>query len=241
MGKLLNIEPPRISSRAFGRRLGQAIATALRDVSRLSVRVGEDEAQSPFVPCSSSPTHDQRDVCRRPRSTRPTRPRDVSSLLPIVRPPLTPIPTVLVAPTRRATQRRPRTERGDYDDCMFVDSRYGEVEVRGPTVGYIKEFHPWIFDVPDHIPIGEMVEVWDRRWIVQQSQIHPEMGLGLFALEDIIVPSDDPQHPHPHILPYAGTYYSWGHWSVITKAAPSFAKFSLSADAYPRSDGTQIP
>ena len=223
---MFKLESPRFSKREFSRSVSQAIGIALRGVSHLSVFEGDDEAQSPLAPSSSA--HD--DTYRRPRSTRSRKPRDMSSSHPLPPPP--------DASPKRATVRRRARGRGDKDDCIVVGSRFGEVEVRGKAVDYLKEFHPRTFHVPDHIPIGEMVEVWGKRWMVRQSRIHPDMGLGLFALQDIIVSSEDPS---PELFPFCGPYYLWGKWSVITKAAPSFAKYSLSADAYPRSDGSTVP
>ncbi|KAL3691529.1 hypothetical protein R1sor_005180 [Riccia sorocarpa] len=42
------------------------------------------------------------------------------------------------------------------------------------------------FEMPQSIPIGEEVMVWDRRWIVRPSTLGPLGGRGLFAWEDII-------------------------------------------------------
>ena len=133
----------------------------------------------------------------------------------------------------RSMSRRRRREDDD-DDSALVPSRHGDVVCRGKALEYLKEFHPTRWRVPSSIPIREEVEIWGRKWIVKESSLGGEAGLGVFACQDIPVGGNINTRTMADwvpLFPYCGSIYSWGHWSVITKAMPGAATYSLSADS----------
>jgi hypothetical protein len=105
--------------------------------------------------------------------------------------------------------------------------------LKGNAVGSWKEFNPIRWDVPDEIPIGEDVVIWGRRWYLGPSQIHESCGLGLFARQDILLPSVVRLKDRERLLPYCGVVYDWNTWQSLTKASPTFAHYGVSADSYP--------
>ena len=148
--------------------------------------------------------------------------------------PLSPgIPRARRSPRVTRSHARVRSVELRDDDIVMVPSRFGEFPLVRKLAAYLQEFHPSHWDVPPHIPIGVEVKVWDRDWIVKDSSLHPSIGLGLFACEDILLPTFPTDKDKVYLFPYCGMVYQPGVWNALSHASPSFRVFALSPDSYP--------
>ena len=137
----------------------------------------------------------------------------------------------------RVTRSRARVRSADHElrdnDIVMVPSRFGEFPLVRKLADELLEFHPSHWDVPPHIPLEEEVKVWGRDWIVKPSSLHPSIGLGLFACEDILLPTFPTDKDKVDLFPYCGMVYRPGVWNALSHASPSFRVFALSPDSYP--------
>jgi hypothetical protein len=140
-----------------------------------------------------------------------------------------------VPPWRRRSQRCHKSSIISNDDVILVPSRHGDITLKGRAATVYQGFEPQRYDVPKVIPINEEFLLWGRRWIVKASSLGEHVGLGIFACEDIIVPSACHPDAYVPLFPYCGAMYTWGHWGILTKAASSFKVYSLSVDSHPDS------
>ena len=148
--------------------------------------------------------------------------------------PLSPgIPRARRSPRVTRSRAHVRSAELRQNDIVMVPSRFGEFPLARRLADSLKEFHASHWCVPSHIPVEEKVKVWGRKWIVKQSSLHPSVGLGLFACEDILLPSFPTEKDKETLFPYCGMVYPMGTWNALSHASNSFRVFGLSADSYP--------
>lgn len=115
--------------------------------------------------------------------------------------------------------------------CPFLDTRIIPRELRGRALEVIRDAHPGRVGLPDDtIPIGEEIMVWDRRWIVRPSSLGPHTGLGLFAMDDILVPDGCIPDDRPELFPFHGPTYSHSHWRILSRQCPTFGRYGIKVD-----------
>lgn len=73
------------------------------------------------------------------------------------------------------------------EEFTVVEGRLGLSYLTGKALHLVKDFSSEIFKIPPGIPTNTPVDIWGRSWIVQTSLLGADVGLGLFALEDIVV------------------------------------------------------
>ncbi len=115
---------------------------------------------------------------------------------------------------------------------FVVVGRFGRSFLSGRDAEVYKDWDPSILCLPLFIPINKEVEVWGRRWIVKPSSLGEDVGLGLFALEDIVVPV--PWRPLVNdvpLFPYSGPVYKRRAWNFIVSQHPSWSTYQLDLDS----------
>ncbi|CAM6082608.1 unnamed protein product [Calypogeia fissa] len=114
-------------------------------------------------------------------------------------------------------------------DCIQVCGRNGMSYVHGKARDVFKDFSSSIFKFPLHIPYDAPVEVWGRSWLVKASSLGVDIGYGLFALEDIEVPSKPWRggYDGESLFPYIGAVYSSKNWNILVRQHPSWAVYAL--------------
>ena len=123
---------------------------------------------------------------------------------------------------------------GPYLDQPRPHQPIRERELHGNAADTVKDAFPSLVGLPDDgIPIGEEIEIWGHRWIVRPSSLGPDIGLGLFACEDVIVPPDCALEDRPELFPFYGPIYSAHHWLVLSRACPTFGAYGLKVDLIP--------
>jgi hypothetical protein len=53
------------------------------------------------------------------------------------------------------------------------------------------------------------------------------MGLGVFAMEDIVVSDHCPVHLRPDLFPFSGVMYSRYEWGVLSRQCSTFGRYAL--------------
>lgn len=146
---------------------------------------------------------------------------------------------------RRHYDYVPAEEVVDVDGChkpfrgtpyAAVDGRLGFSWVTGKAYSVWKDFSEETFGVPSLSDHESPMEVWGRTWIVKESTLGPEVGLGLFALEDIVVPPRPFQcscYDGEYLFPYIGPVYSSKSWKILTRQHPSWAVYALKMNSDP--------
>lgn len=141
----------------------------------------------------------------------------------------TPSPERAPEPSRRQTrlmssggQRRVIT----IHDTIEIPSRRGPVSITGRAAITFHECNSLLYGVPASIPVGEIVEVWGRRWIVRESSI-PGSGMGVFAMDRIEVPEGTTFAHYPQLFPYVGAVYKYAQYRVMRRGVPFFKEYIL--------------
>jgi hypothetical protein len=115
--------------------------------------------------------------------------------------------------------------------CPFLDTRVIPRELHGRALEVIRDAYPLDVGLPDdEIPIGEEIRVWDRRWIVRPSSLGLHCSLGLFAMEDIVVPDGCLPEERPELFPFHGPTYSHSHWRILSRQCPTFGRYGIKVD-----------
>lgn len=106
--------------------------------------------------------------------------------------------------------------------------------MHGRALEVIKDSYPLVVGLPDDdIPIGIEIRVWDRRWIVRPSTLGPHSGLGLFAMDDIVVPDGCTPEDQPELFPFHGPTYSHSHWRILSRQCATFGRYGIKVDLRP--------
>ena len=73
------------------------------------------------------------------------------------------------------------------------------------------------------------IEMWGRTYVIQTSRIFPEMGLGVFACEDIVVPEFQTRFKRwpVDLFPFMGPYYDPSSWRVLSRQCGSFGRYGM--------------
>ncbi|KAL3686551.1 hypothetical protein R1sor_009125 [Riccia sorocarpa] len=124
----------------------------------------------------------------------------------------------IITPPR--TRRGPRVASRSIDPLVVtLPSRVvpAGITLTGQASRIIQQFEPSTLEMPQSIPIGEEVVVWDRRWIVRPSTLGPLGGLGLFACADIIF-DETLEDSRPVLFPFCGHVYRRADWQVLERA-----------------------
>ncbi len=145
--------------------------------------------------------------------------------------------------TRRSCIQRGTRDRlfGQYfamePGSKIVKGRFGKSLLEPKVAKLYREFDPHIYRMPSIMLVDREVVIGGRRWVVRNSSLGPDMGLGVFACEDIDVPSHlgaEMQYA-PALFPYCGTVYTSRHWRTLVRANPSWKVYQLDMDCWPGS------
>ncbi|KAL3687331.1 hypothetical protein R1sor_013640 [Riccia sorocarpa] len=98
--------------------------------------------------------------------------------------------------------------------------------VRGAAADTYRTSNSTHWGVPASIPTREMVTMWGRRWIVKESTI-PNTGLGVFAVDRIVVESNTPYDMFPQLFPYVGEVYKHRQYRIMRRYVPFFQDYIL--------------
>ena len=135
-----------------------------------------------------------------------------------------------VGPSIPSVPRRPRSARTRASTGQSWRS-FGPEEPRflhGSALRIIKAWDPSLHGIPTAPVVpGVPIDIWGRRWIVQTSQIFPEMGLGVFACEDIVLPLGCPPEEFPELFPFSGPMYDDSHWRTLSRQCHTFGRYAL--------------
>lgn len=117
---------------------------------------------------------------------------------------------------------------------LIPASSVEEKELHGNALGVIRDSFPAHVGLPHFIPIHTPFTVWGRSWIVQQSTLGLHVGLGLFALSDIVVPDGCHEDDRPALFPFYGPKYGEKAWRILSRQCPTFGRYGLRIKADPR-------
>jgi hypothetical protein len=144
-----------------------------------------------------------------------------------------PVSTDVVVTTRTRTQtRRPRL--GPPRAPFFMDFTLTPRELHGRALEVVRDAYPAHVGFPDDIPHGVAFTVWGRSWVVQESSLGPDAGMGLFACDDIVVPDGCTPEDHPVLFPFHGPKYGDSAWRILSRQCPTFGRYALHIDLDPR-------
>ncbi|KAL3695850.1 hypothetical protein R1sor_009926 [Riccia sorocarpa] len=112
------------------------------------------------------------------------------------------------------------------DNTIQIPSRRGPLSISGSAAQTYRTCNSTYWGVPTSIPTREAVIVWGRRWIVKESTV-PNTGLGVFALDRIVVePNTDPDM-YPQLLPYVGAVYKHRQYRIMKRGVPFIQEYIL--------------
>lgn len=131
--------------------------------------------------------------------------------------------------TRSISTRRPRA----HIRTPFLEDHYFPRELYGRALELVKDFDGRRYSVPAEIPIGEEFVCWGRRWVVRPSTLGKEVGLGVFACEDIEVGEDCLPSERPYLFPYCGPRYSRRDWCTLSRQCSTYGRYGLRIDLHP--------
>ncbi|KAL3693682.1 hypothetical protein R1sor_007333 [Riccia sorocarpa] len=126
--------------------------------------------------------------------------------------------TCLVTPLHSSGLRPSPVSVGD---TIQIPSRRGPLSISGDAVVTYRSCNNTYWGVPASIPVREVVTVWGRRWIVKESTI-PSTGLGIFALERVVVQPDTHPDDYPQLFPYVGSVYKRKQYKIMLRHVPHF-------------------
>ncbi|KAL3680219.1 hypothetical protein R1sor_023175 [Riccia sorocarpa] len=144
--------------------------------------------------------------------------------------PMTPVVSHDVVPeTGRVTRlhssgfRAPRVSVGD---TIQIPSRHGPLSITGKAAATYRSCNNMYWGVPANIPVREVVTMWGRRWIVKESTI-PNTGLGLFAVDSVVVEPNTHYDNYPQLFPYVGAVYKHKEYKLMLRHMPSLIDYIL--------------
>lgn len=84
------------------------------------------------------------------------------------------------------------------------------------------------------MPINKVFTYWGRKWIVKTTT-NPAMGLGLFAMQDIVVDAED-EEDGVELFAFGGAVYGPGDWNKIVPKHrfPAIRKYAITANKHTR-------
>ena len=120
-------------------------------------------------------------------------------------------PLGFYVPTRRRSLGVQRRRVVTYDHPMhtpFLEDHYFPRELRGRAAHVVqRDFDSTLYLMPRSLPLHDEVVIWGRTYYIGTSSLGPDVGLGVFSCDTIIVPSDDIQDK-PTLFPFCGPMYS---------------------------------
>jgi len=116
----------------------------------------------------------------------------------------------------------------------LLEGRMFARTLRGTALTCVKAPVPHIYGLPSKIPTnGCPILVWGRTWVVKESTLAPNIGLGLYATTNIIVPTGCHKSQLPELFPYAGPRYKRGNWLTLARQCPTYKAYGMKLDITP--------
>jgi hypothetical protein len=138
-------------------------------------------------------------------------------------------------PTRRRSSgvQRPRDLTCRSMPTPFLEDHYFPRQLRGRAAQVVqRDFDPTDYLMPRSLPIHQDIIIWGRTYVIGCSSLGPDVGLGVFAIDTIRVPSDDIRD-RPALFPFCGPMYSAGDWNLLSRQCASYGRYGISIDLHP--------
>jgi hypothetical protein len=90
----------------------------------------------------------------------------------------------------------------------FLDDHYFPRDLRGCALQVVqRDFDPTAYLMPRELVFQEEIIIWGRTYLIGRSSLGPDVGLGVFAMDTIRVPSTAIED-RPALFPFCGPMYS---------------------------------
>ncbi|KAL3701943.1 hypothetical protein R1sor_019965 [Riccia sorocarpa] len=111
-------------------------------------------------------------------------------------------------------------------DTIQIPSRHGPLSITRKAATTYRSCNCMYWGVHANISIREVVTVWGRRWIVKESTI-PNTGLGLFAVDGVVVEPNTHYDNYPQLFRYVGAVYKHKEYKLMLQHMPSLIDYIL--------------
>jgi hypothetical protein len=109
----------------------------------------------------------------------------------------------------------------------------GNATVSNHMQSLLRGYNPRHYGYCNPVPINVEFICWNKKWIVKQSTLGKDAGLGLFAAQDIVVRRRSRKKvARVLLLPYSGPVYRRPDWSLIAHEWPHMGDHTMCANSH---------
>ena len=95
-----------------------------------------------------------------------------------------------------------------------------------------RDFDPRDYLMPRELPFCKEILIWGRTYLIGWSHLGVDVGLGLFAMDTIIVPSSAIED-RPALFPFCGPMYSARDWNLLSRQCSTYGRYGICIDLHP--------